>query len=392
MLCNKCGKNNPIGAEKCSYCKEPMPQTTGCSGFGDILTYSAPAPQEAASSPMPTATYSSAPAPIPSRSVADRSVDEPWYADLLSKRGIITIAAIAACLILTVILIILAAADRGGPGFSDENKVKTSASDKELSSAAALPEIYIIGLDSGFPKPEFKEGQDSVTIELRDANDVSIDIYKLNPLDSSTNYKISNKDQLLKWIHSADKLENINDTELDTGHIVFTDAEASIKFPVKVYYNGEPQDFELKLNKKTQELSWEPVPQEDPTEEEPAPEEDAEEGEPKADAEGNAIGDILDEAILDDKKASENAAEVEKTGTVDLTAAGFNETAGTKVEIWYGNQKINKDTLDKYFKIGGETKVPVKLKVSGNVDEIDVKIKYSGKSLTARVALNPVAN
>jgi hypothetical protein len=83
MLCNKCGKNNPIGAEKCSYCKEPMPQTTGCSGFGDILTYSAPAPQEAASSPMPTATYSSAPAPIPSRSVADRSVDEPWYADLL---------------------------------------------------------------------------------------------------------------------------------------------------------------------------------------------------------------------------------------------------------------------------------------------------------------------
>ena len=39
MLCEKCGKNNPAGAEKCLICGAGMPSREGCGGFGDVLSY-----------------------------------------------------------------------------------------------------------------------------------------------------------------------------------------------------------------------------------------------------------------------------------------------------------------------------------------------------------------
>ncbi len=40
MICDKCGKNNPTGAQKCSSCGEDMPTTASCGGFYDILNFS----------------------------------------------------------------------------------------------------------------------------------------------------------------------------------------------------------------------------------------------------------------------------------------------------------------------------------------------------------------
>lgn len=39
MLCEKCGKNNPAGTEKCLICGAGMPSREGCGGFSDVLSY-----------------------------------------------------------------------------------------------------------------------------------------------------------------------------------------------------------------------------------------------------------------------------------------------------------------------------------------------------------------
>ena len=53
MICNKCGKNNPVGTQFCSGCGEEMPATVHCGGFADILSYS-PESDEMVSRPMRT--------------------------------------------------------------------------------------------------------------------------------------------------------------------------------------------------------------------------------------------------------------------------------------------------------------------------------------------------
>lgn len=42
MICDKCGKDNLPGAQKCVSCKGEMPPTASCGGFSDILSFAAP--------------------------------------------------------------------------------------------------------------------------------------------------------------------------------------------------------------------------------------------------------------------------------------------------------------------------------------------------------------
>lgn len=60
MICEKCGKNNPTKNTVCSSCNQPLPSSSNCGGFADILTINVNVPEVPTSSTSVISSASSA--------------------------------------------------------------------------------------------------------------------------------------------------------------------------------------------------------------------------------------------------------------------------------------------------------------------------------------------
>ena len=97
MICNKCGKNNSAGADRCSACGEIMPAESNCGGFSDILTYSA--------QPKPAKPEVDASAPV--HTERQINMEKPTVNTELVKRSIIfSIASMAVSVLVLIGFII----------------------------------------------------------------------------------------------------------------------------------------------------------------------------------------------------------------------------------------------------------------------------------------------
>lgn len=163
MICNKCGKNNPAGAEKCSVCKEPMPPLTNCGGFSDILSYNAPPAADVAPA-VPVIPVSE-----PVRQVAEPSAPEPWYKELLTKKNIIILSAIAACFI-AIIVIVCVIAFSGSENTDNESKPeeKTEQTDNQSKGKDKEPDKFSSS-EPGNSNKNVKENLFLYSIEIKDA-------------------------------------------------------------------------------------------------------------------------------------------------------------------------------------------------------------------------------
>lgn len=235
MICNKCGKNNPAGADKCSFCKELMPATTNCGGFSDILTYTAPVAPDTAPAVQP--------APIPVRQVIEPQMDEPWYASILSKKNLISLAAILLCVI-TLIVVIISSCSKDADDFTGGNPV-TVSEEQELEEL--FKDVFLISSsDDSFPEYKFEKDETDVKIELKDKDGKAIDIMFVC---------VDKEKNLIIPMHTKDSKISKDMFEADFSICFKADKD---KFPIKIYFNGDAAPFDLVAGKdKTTE--WVPV-------------------------------------------------------------------------------------------------------------------------------------
>lgn len=226
MICNKCGKNNAPGAEICSLCKEPMPSITACGGFSDILTYTPPTASDAQPAPAPM------PMPTVPRQVVETHQDEPWYADILSKKNIISLAAIFLCIITLAVVMISSCSspDEDSAGSSPDATQQGDGTEEE-------PQTYTVASKkSGIPAPAFSKSVTEVEITVKDSKDKSVDAVICD----------SDGKEIKKSIVSQKAFE---------AGILIEMTVSEDQFPLYLYYDDEKQDGVLKLEKG--KLVWE---------------------------------------------------------------------------------------------------------------------------------------
>lgn len=329
MICNKCGKNNPAGAEKCSFCKEPMPETTNCGGFSDILTYSAPSVTDT----VPLAPIE----PAPVRNVIEAPADEPWYADILSKKNIISLAAILLCVITLIVIIITSCStekDTAGNG-----KDATEEAVLEELSAGLQDMLFISSFDESFPAYKFEKNQSEVKIELRDCENTALNMLLI---------RFDKENHLITPEKTTDS--KVSKEMFDEGFYICFRADAD-KFPLKLHFNGnkKAEPYELILNKDNK-LEWVSA----------ADEKDADEEKEK------------EEEI---PSTNQPKPKVNKVGIIDLKDYGFPKDKTTEIELRYDGKVIEKRTVSNE----NNTKVEVAVEIESNVESVDLALWYDGK-------------
>jgi hypothetical protein len=308
-----------------------MPALTNCGGFSDILSYT---PESAPDGTAPVA----APAPKPAASVSSqeegRRKMEVKASLERSKRAILLSLISIGVSVVTLICVIICLVQVNKIDYYHSSEVQFEESEPTKSDAGKVKvEEEAVAID----EKVFSFPSSTLLGIVSDAGNENIHL-EIVAADNSVAYD-----------------KEVSADEFKAGFMIEFKAHDE-QFPMIVVYNDVELPGMLELAGKKAEWRREDLPPE--------------------------------ESMSTTPKESEKSDEkVMKTGVVDLAAAGFNEKDGTKVEIRYENKILNEETKDKLYKKDGETKVPVKVNVAKSVDEIDVKIKYSGKELSATVKL-----
>ena len=337
MICNKCGKNNAAGADFCSSCKEPMSPLSNCGGFADILSYEA-APQPASSAAPASAEPVPVPRPAPAarRAVAPSSAVKRGNEEFFSKKNILSIVAIALCIITLIVVLVVACLDDG----SDEDYAPPVSQD-----AVDTPDNEDPTADSEVPGPT-----KLITIDLKDLPTIPDD-----------------KDFVTMTIEdyqTGPKEFMVNGGEPVTSYLLYNtasdvdDEDVCISLEVDAQL-PENHVFYIKYDSADQA---------------------------KVDMKGT-VQDIFDEKI--DEVDPEEV--VLKKGTFDLEDGGFKEELGTQINVFYYNNDGKKLTAktkpgEEYKK--GKTRVEIEVSVSENTNEIEVNVEYSKDG--RKVFLDPI--
>lgn len=338
MICNKCGKNNPAGADKCSNCKEPMPSLTNCGGFSDILSYNAPPAAEASPAPIPAPAPQ--PAPMPVRNTMEQQKNEPWYNEFLTKKNIIILSAIAVLIVVILcVFIALISGDEDSLDISN-NGTATVATDDTADAEDGTPDAA-----SGTEDAEEKV---LYTIKIKkgtiDGNPVGLEIVndkiKFSLLDS--------KGKTVKFHHEENSAAT-ESFELDANKEYTISFYATAdQFPMTVkdsQPDKEGKSYLLELKGNTPKWNEQIVETDD-----------------------------SDELVV-------------KTGIVDVKKIDFkNGENSTIVEVWYENKVIATKNDVK----ASNPEIPIEVTVPAKTTEVEVVVKYTAsdgeqkKSLTVK--------